>query len=96
MSEMSQVIKDLVLFVFFGLAFALAMPTGGYAILFICVFVAFGFVPFGWRWANNIVTAVSLYGIVIKLCLSLLIGFVAGPVTLGKDIISVVSYVKNR
>ena len=96
MSEMGQVIKDFVLFGVSGFLFAMAMPTGGYAMLFALVFISFGFVPFGWKWASNIVTAVSLYGIVIKLMLSVILGFVAGPVTLGKDIISMVCYVKNR
>ena len=97
MSEMGKVIKDVVLFVLFGFAgilFAASMGESD-ASVNIFLYILFGFIPFGWRWASNIVTAVSLYGIVIKGGLSMLLGIIAGPVTLGKDIISLVSYAKN-
>ena len=96
MLEKSQVIKDFVLFAVFGLVGAMCAPTGGFALLFVMCFIVLGFIPFGWRWASNIITAVSLYGIVLKLMICLVLGLVAGPVTLGKDIILLLSYGRNQ
>ncbi|MCR5603613.1 MAG: hypothetical protein K6G27_07930 [Lachnospiraceae bacterium] len=95
MFNKSQVIRDFILFAVFGLAGALLMPTNGYAMMYVLIFIGCGFFPFGWRWASNIITAVSLYGIVMKAAISIVLGVVAGPVTLGKDIISLVSFARD-
>lgn len=47
-------------------------------------------VPFGWRWCSNIITAVGPIGIVIKLVLSVFVGFFACPILLVKDIVDIV------
>lgn len=45
--------------------------------------------PFGWRWASHIITAVSLYGIGIKAVLSVVLGMFAVPVCLLMDLVRV-------
>ena len=44
-------------------------------------------IPFGWRWASKIITAVSLYGVAIKLAISLILGMFAIVIVLGGDVI---------
>ena len=44
-------------------------------------------IPFGWRWASNIITAVSLRGIGLKLLISLFLGMFAIFVVLGGDVL---------
>ena len=44
-------------------------------------------IPFGWRWASKIITAVSLYGVGIKLLISLVLGMFAIVIVLGGDVI---------
>lgn len=49
--------------------------------------VLFAGIPFGWRWSSKIITAVSLKGVLIKLMISLLLGWFAIFVVLIFDII---------
>lgn len=48
-----------------------------------------GGIPSGWRWASNIITAVSVTGIGIKAMISLFLGWIALPVRIVKDIIAI-------
>ncbi len=88
----SNMIKDIILAVLVvgGIAtFAIVvqdMPVAG-AIIFALVF---GGLPFGWKWASNIITATSIIGILIKAILSIILGWVALPFTIIKDIIDFV------
>ena len=73
--------------------FDMTGPEAQYlALYFTCI-------PFGWRWASNIITAVSLKGIGIKLLISLFLGMVAIVIVLGGDVIrclgSLISSVKK-
>lgn len=45
--------------------------------------------PFGWRWASRIITAVSLYGVGIKAVLSVVLGIFAAPICLLVDLVHV-------
>lgn len=47
----------------------------------------FAGVPFGWRWASNIITAISPKGIAIKFAISLFLGWFAIVIILIGDII---------
>lgn len=44
-------------------------------------------IPFGWRWSSKIITAVSFYGIGIKLLISLLLGMFAIFLVIGLDVL---------
>lgn len=55
----------------------------------IVIGIAFGGIPSGWRWASNIITAVSITGIGIKAMISLFLGWIALPVRIVKDIIAI-------
>ena len=46
-------------------------------------------IPFGWRWASKIFTAISLGGILIKLVFSIVLGWLAIFVIIIGDIIRV-------
>ena len=48
-------------------------------------------IPFGWRWASKIITAVSLYGIGLKLLISLLLGMFAIFIVLGVDVVKCIA-----
>lgn len=45
--------------------------------------------PFGWRWASRIITAVSLYGVGIKAVLSVVLGIFAAPICLLVDLVHI-------
>ena len=48
-------------------------------------------IPFGWKWASNIITAVSFKGVQIKLLFSVFLGAIAIFVVFIKDIIRVLT-----
>lgn len=95
---MNKLIKDIILFLSVGalLAILLAASSGemDFTVLIVLTFL-FGGVPFGWRWASHIITAVSFMGIVIKFMIALFLGFIAAPVEIIKDIIVVVKEKRN-
>ena len=49
------------------------------------------FIPFGWRWATKLITAVSLKGLGYKLLISLCLGFIAIFVVFGGDLIKCIA-----
>lgn len=51
--------------------------------------------PFGWKWASNIISAVSFNGLVAKFLFSVALGLIAIPVVLVKDIIAVIIEAKS-
>ena len=53
-------------------------------------------IPFGWRWASKIITAVSLYGIGLKLLISVIVGMFAIFVVLGVDVIRCIASLVKR
>ena len=54
-----------------------------------------GGIPLGWKFASHIITAVSLLGIVGKLFISLVLGWIVAPITVIKDVISLIVSAKN-
>ena len=68
------------------------LPTGDISffekiILFIVSGIYFAGLPFGWKWASKIITAVSLMGILIKGLIALVLGWFALIIVIGGDII---------
>lgn len=69
----------------------------GDGILFFCLFgMVVGGVPLGWKWASKVITAVGLLSIVFKFFLSWVLGWIAAPVTVIKDIILFVKIMKEK
>lgn len=92
MEAKKQLVKDLV---FIGVAWVLSVifianACGEFDFTMIFAGLPFIGIPFGWRWSGKVFTAVSLVGIVIKLCMAIMLGMVALPVTLIKDIAGIV------
>lgn len=52
----------------------------------------FAGIPFGWRWASKIMTAVTVKGVFIKLGISVVLGWFAIFVVILGDIISCIAY----
>ena len=48
-------------------------------------------IPFGWRWANQLITAITLKGLGIKVLISLFLGCFAIFVVFGGDIIKCIA-----
>ena len=48
-------------------------------------------IPFGWRWISNIITAMSLTGLALKFVFSIMLGWIALPVVIIKDIVNYVN-----
>lgn len=68
---------------------------GDKAVAFIMFGLFLGGIPLGWKFASHIITAVSLLGIVGKLFISLVLGWIVAPITVIKDIISLIVSAKN-
>ena len=71
-----------------------AIP-GDKAVAFIMFGLFLGGIPLGWKFASHIITAVSLIGIIGKLFISLVLGWIAAPITVIKDIVSLFVASKN-
>lgn len=85
----STLIKDVIIAIIAIVGFAIFtvvnedMPLAGGLLLGLFV----GGLPFGWRWASKIFTAMSLMAVIAKALISLVLGWVALPFTIIKDII---------
>ena len=87
----SQLIKHIVFaviacavaaFLFIGLA-----GTG--VIMGIIMGILCAGVPFAWKWLSNIFVAFSITSIAIKAMLSVVLGWIAFPITIIKDVVAV-------
>ena len=91
MEAKNQLIKHLV---FAVIAWSVAsvlfisMAGAGVALGILTGFLCAG-VPFAWKWLSNIFVAVSITSIAIKALLSVILGWVAFPVTIIKDVVAV-------
>ncbi len=48
-------------------------------------------IPFGWRFVSNIFTAISIYAVILKFLLALVLGWVALPIVIIKDVVAFVA-----
>ena len=89
----ATLIKDAALIaITFGLVGSvLGISASGSMINIITTAMFFGGIPFGWRWASKIITAVSLQGILLKLAISFFLGWIAVWVVVGGDVISLIA-----
>ena len=88
-TAISKLIKDMILIAVLGglaalLFFGDDSLSQGMKIFF---WLAFTGLPFGWRWASKIISAVSLKGIAIKAGISALLGSIAIFVVVIGDVI---------
>ncbi len=94
-------VKDVVIF---GVAFAILysifsnenvlgadISSGAAKFLSYCV----AGIPCGWRWASHLLTAISGKGILLKLVISVVLGWLAVPVMFIKDIINLIKSLKS-
>ncbi|MBQ6931160.1 MAG: hypothetical protein IJN38_03440 [Clostridia bacterium] len=58
--------------------------------------IFFSGIPFGWRWLSKIFTALGFLAIVAKLFGAILLGWVALPIVIVKDIIQLAVAAKNE
>lgn len=83
-----SLIKDLVLAaIFVALGSALGSEVFRFGSASMGLGVMCAGIPFGWRWASKVIQAVSLQGIGIKLCISLVLGWFALIAILLRDVI---------
>lgn len=102
----TQLIKDICIFLACGIIITVLMAKTSNLFsssnIFLNCFLAFfgilflGGVYFGWKWANNVVTAISFIGIVMKVMLAVILGWIAFPVALIKDIVALVKACKEE
>ena len=89
----ATLIKDIILTaIFYGLGYLILAETdfGNTANnVFAPMFIAG--IPFGWRWASKLITAVSIKGIGIKLSIAFFLGWFAIYIVLIGDIISFIA-----
>ena len=85
----STLIKDLIIIAVLGgfAAFVIASDASMQA-MGVLLWLAITGLPFGWRWASKIITAVSLKGIGIKMLISAFVGCIAIFVVVIKDVIA--------
>ncbi len=90
-----QLIKDIVIAVVAGVVGAIVlghMSGEGFNFMVGILFGVFlAGIPFGWKWMSNIFTAVSFQAVFIKFFLSLVLGWIALPIIIIKDIIAYVT-----
>lgn len=98
----NKFIKDLITlligFIIGGIVGLCAMPAddiGSKIMSFIIFGLFLGGIPLGWKFASHIITAVSFIGIIGKLFISLVLGWIVAPITVIKDIVSFVVASKN-
>lgn len=60
---------------------------GEIVLLFFVFGLIFGGLPLGWKWASKVITAVGLISVLFKGILSIVLGWIAAPITVIKDII---------
>lgn len=53
-------------------------------------------IPFGWRWLSKVITAIGLLAIIAKFFGAILLGWVALPIVIVKDIIQLAAAAKNE
>ena len=53
-------------------------------------------IPFGWRWASKVITAITFHGIGIKLGIAMVLGWVAMPVVLISDVVRCIAAPKEN
>lgn len=89
----ATLIKDIILTVIFYAIGALILAEADFGNtannVFAPMFIAG--IPFGWRWASKLITAVSVKGIGIKLSIAFFLGWFAIYVVLIGDIISFIT-----
>ena len=89
----ATLIKDIILTaIFYGLGYLIFAEIDFASTannVFAPIFIAG--IPFGWRWASKLITAVSIKGIGIKLSIAFFLGWFAIYVVLIGDIISFIT-----
>lgn len=87
-NAIAKLIKDVLLVVVVGLIayLVLSYEFGKCAEVFAAAW-AIGCLPYGWRTVSKIVTAMSIQGIMIKLLVSVCLGWLIVPVVLVVDVI---------
>ena len=58
--------------------------------------ILFAGIPFGWRWASKIITAVTMKGVFIKLAIAFFLGWVAGIVVMIGDVVYLLTYLISK
>ena len=88
-----QLVKDIIIAVAATLIIAFLFVDMGacdFAMGLLVGFLLSG-IPFGWRWLSNVFVAIGFLTILAKLFGSILLGWIALPIVLIKDIVQVVS-----
>ena len=92
----TRLVKDIILAVAATIIIAFiftAMGACDFAMGLLAGFMLSG-IPFGWRWLSKIFTALGLLAIIAKFFGAMLLGWLALPIVLIKDIIQVISSAK--
>lgn len=94
----NQLVKDIILAVaatvIIAIIATLSMGTDVLGGIFIGIFLSG--IPFGWRWLSKVITAIGLVAIIAKFLGSILLGWVALPIVIVKDIIQLAVAAKNE
>lgn len=92
-----SLIKDAILIIVLGGIASIMISVDGTLSPGLATFIwlAITGIPFGWRWAKNMFTAVSVKGFFIKLLFASLLGCIAIFVIVLKDIFSFIKSLKK-
>ncbi len=85
-----QLIKDIVIAIVAWIISAIIMGAiagDGFFVAILLGFACAG-IPFGWKWLSSLFVALNLYTVVFKFILAVLLGFIALPVVIIKDIVA--------
>lgn len=84
-----DIVKNVVIALVIGIL-ATVMTQSSISLLPAFMF-GFGGIPAGWKLAGHVITATSIYGIVIKLMFAIILGVFCLIYTLGKDIYYIIA-----
>ena len=94
----NQLVKDIILAVaatvIIAIIATLSMGTDVLGGIFIGIFLSG--IPFGWRWLSKVITAIGLVAIIAKFLGAILLGWVALPIVIVKNIIQLAVAAKNE
>lgn len=81
-------IKDIIIIlVAFVCSTAVVVGMGEDMYMAVLAGVFFSGIPFGWRWLSKVFISLGWFMVLVKLTLSIILGWIALPVVLIKDIV---------
>lgn len=94
-NAISRLVKDLILAAIAIVIAVVIFKTFELSILSAVALFVPG-LPFGWRWASKLITAVTMQGLSTKIGIAMVLGWFAMPVVLISDVVRCIAATKKE